>query len=66
MAMITCVVSWACMVLTAVTTTFKWKLQSAASSLGNNRALSEKKLKNLSVIVQPIYPFALFYSHFSP
>ena len=59
MAMITCVVSCACMILTAVTTTFKWKLQSAASSFGDNRALNEKKLKKLKCSSSAYLSFCL-------
>ena len=57
--MITCVVSCACMILTAVTTTFKWKLQSAASSFGDNRALNEKKLKKLKCSSSAYLSFCL-------
>lgn len=65
MAMITCVVSCACMGLTAVTTTFKWKLQSVASSFGDNRAPNEKKPKKLKCSSSAYLSFALFYLLFS-
>ena len=47
------------MVLTAVTTTFKWKLQSSASSLGDNRVLNEKKLKKFKCSSSAYLSFCL-------